>query len=130
MNDDEFTSAFNAPQAEDGFSKAFITATSKQMPQAMPSPWEAYGVPKYPAQESTLMRMGRGANVALTKAGTGLKGLFADLSEEDIAKLRAGEAYMQEAGLPATVQYLEGLSLRLALGNLLKLAVNLLLVKR
>lgn len=103
MNDDEFTSAFNAPQAEDGFSKAFRTATSKQMPQAMPSPWEAYGVPKYPAQESTLMRMGRGANVALTKAGTGLKGLFADLSEEDIAKFRAGEAYMQEAGLPATV---------------------------
>lgn len=103
MNDDEFTSAFNAPQAEDGFSKAFRTATSKQMPQAMPSPWEAYGVPKYPAQESTLMRMGRGANIALTKAGTGLKGLFADLSEEDIAKLRAGEAYMQEAGLPATV---------------------------
>jgi len=102
MNDDEFTSAFNAPQAEDGFSKAFRTATSKQMPQAV-SPWEAYGVPKYPAQESTLMRMGRGANVALTKAGTGLKGLFADLSEEDIAKLRAGEAYMQEAGLPATV---------------------------
>jgi len=103
MNDDEFTSAFNAPQAEDGFSKAFRTAASKQMPQAMPSPWEAYGVPKYPAQESTLMRMGRGANVALTKAGTGLKGLFADLSEEDIAKLRAGEAYMQEAGLPANV---------------------------
>jgi hypothetical protein len=103
MDDDEFTSAFNAPRAEDGFSNAFRTATSKQMPQAMPSPWEAYGVPKYPAQESTLMRMGRGANVALTKAGTGLKGLFADLSEEDIAKLRAGEAYMQEAGLPATV---------------------------
>ena len=103
MNDEEFTAAFNSkPQVDDAFSQAFKTATSKQMPQVT-SPWEAYGVPKYPAQESTLMRMGRGANIALTKAGTGLKGLFADLSEEDIAKLRAGEAYMQEAGLPATV---------------------------
>ena len=104
MNDEEFTAAFNSkPQVDDAFSQAFNIATGKQTAQVTPSPWEAYGVPKYPAQESALMRTGRGANIALTKAGTGLKGLFADLSEEDIAKLRAGEAYMQEAGLPATV---------------------------
>lgn len=104
MNDEEFTAAFNSkPQVNDAFSQAFNIAIGKQTAQVTPSPWEAYGVPKYPAQESALMRTGRGANIALTKAATGLKGLFADLTEEDIAKLRAGEAYMQKAGLPATV---------------------------
>ena len=88
MNDEEFTAAFNSkPQVDDAFSQAFNIATGKQVAQVAPSPWEAYGVPKYPVQESALMRTGRGANIALTKAATGLKGLFADLSEEDIAKL-------------------------------------------
>ena len=95
----------NATQPNEAMRKAVANAAAKWKASQISEPeaWEQYGVPKYPAQESALMRAGRGANIALTKAGTGLKGLFADLTEEDIAKLRAGEAYMQKAGLPATV---------------------------
>ena len=95
----------NATQPNEAMRKAVANAAEKWKASQISEPevWEQYGVPKYPAQESGLMRAGRGANIALTKAGTGLKGLFADLSEEDIAKLRAGEAYMQKAGLPATL---------------------------
>ena len=94
-----------ATQPTEAMRKAVANAAAKWKASQISEPevWEQYGVPKYPAQESALMRTGRGANIALTKAATGLKGLFADLTEEDIAKLRAGEAYMQKAGLPATV---------------------------
>jgi hypothetical protein len=66
-------------------------------------PWQAYGVPANPMEESAMMRGLRGANVALTRGGYGLKGLFSDLTPEERAKLEAGEAYMQEAGFAPKV---------------------------
>lgn len=65
--------------------------------------WEAYGVPRNPMSENALMRAGRGANIALTRGGYGLKKLFTDLTPEEEAKLAAGEEYMREAGFAPEV---------------------------
>lgn len=65
--------------------------------------WEAYGVPRNPMEENALIRAGRGANIALTRGGYGLKSLFSDLTPEEKAKLAAGEQYMQEAGFAPQV---------------------------
>ena len=67
------------------------------------NPWEAYGVPRDPMSENALTRAGRGANIALTRGGYGLKGLFSDLSPEEKAKLSAGEEYMKSAGFAPEV---------------------------
>jgi hypothetical protein len=127
MNDDEFTSAFNAPQAEDGFSKAFRTAISKQMPK--PEVWEQYGYPKNPAATPSVKRevpigSGKsldvapfmldfdlrdkpsnfqlGVDAALKRQFKGLKGMFTDLTPAEREELAASKAYIEAAPWQAT----------------------------
>lgn len=63
--------------------------------QDQTKPWETYGVPKNPQEESFMARLGRGANIGLTEAAYGLKQPFLGLSPEEKRKLAAGRAYME-----------------------------------
>jgi hypothetical protein len=61
------------------------------------TPWTAYGVPANPEDENILTRLGRGANINLTKMAMGLKDAVSSLTPEDEAKMAAGSEYQDAA---------------------------------
>ena len=56
-----------------------------------------------PRGEGMPKQFAKGAAIALRRAGRGLKGLFGDLSPEDIAELDRMKAYEEQSGMPATL---------------------------
>ena len=80
----------------------YSMSASDALKRLKKQPWEEYGVPKNPMEESNFKRMLRGANIGLTEGGLALKQAlpFMDLSPEDQQKLAAGKSYMEaESGM-------------------------------
>lgn len=95
MTDAEFARALGVSPidaSDEMFMKALKEAEKRQ---TLSQPWEAYGVPRNPMEESFMTRLGRGANIGLTEAAYGLKQPFTGLSPEEEAKIAAGRAYMK-----------------------------------
>ena len=95
MSDADFAKALGVSPMEasdEMFLKALKEAEKRQ---TLTQPWEAYGAPRNPMEESFMTRLGRGANIGLTEAAYGLKQPFIGLSPEEEAKIAAGRAYMK-----------------------------------
>jgi len=99
MDDEAFSAAFKGtPSVDDGFSKAFNTASGKQISM----PWEKYGYAKNPAEETGMTNFALGVNAAAHRGYAGLKGLFKDLTPDELAELEAQKSYIAAAPWQAT----------------------------
>ena len=80
---------------------------------------EVYGLDfSNPRGEGIPKQFGKGAAIALLRAGKGLKGMLGDLSPKDIAQLDLMKAYEEQAGLPATLGDITAQAPMYALGGI------------
>ena len=95
LSDEDFARALGVSPENSGDRAFELALREAEKRRTLSKPWEAYGVPRNPMEESFLTRMGRGANIGLTEAAYGLKQPFMGLTPEEQRKLAAGKAYME-----------------------------------
>ena len=112
MTKDEFMRQLNAGGAYSPEHQQFLNALEQIQPSqqqqsfaapARPQPADVLIDLSNPRGEGMPKQFAKGAAIALRRAGRGLKGLFGDLSPEDIAELDRMKAYEEQAGMPATL---------------------------